>query len=372
MTHRGGRLAAVGLALAVALTGCGRGVPAAPQTSEALFESAGLTKRLLGLVSSQSRKGFDAYDPDRDGKVSHRDVPFLFESTFKRLDKNKDGFLTYAEAKPEDSRLRASVKQLASMLTSSFKLLDLDTDGLLSPNELSGQPSLADSIGQVAMTPEAFLTALEREHRALESEPVLEAASGKRPIFLIPGFFLPAFIWVDLRKDLSKEGWNRFYTMEHWPGFDDIREYAAEAKLHVERIKRETSSPQIEFIGHSMGGLIGRYMIKNLGGDKDIVHYVAFGTPQHGTVVAHLVNWVIKSTEQMSRGSAFIKELNAGDETPGNVKYTMIRAEFDEISIPNDTAVLEGADNHFIPRAMHLHLVFHPEAQRIAIEALKK
>lgn len=371
MTRRGGRLA-VGLALAVALTGCGIGVPATPQTSEALFESAGLKDRLLGLVSSQSRKGFDAYDPDRDGKVSHRDVPFLFESTFKRLDKNKDGFLTYAEARPEESRLKASVKLLSGMLTASFKLLDLDSDGLLTPGELSGQPTLARSVGQAALTPEAFLTALEREHLALEAEPVLEAKNGKRPIFMIPGFFLPAFIWVDLRKDLKKEGWNRFYTMEHWPGFDDIREYAAEAKLKVERMKRETGSPQVEFFGHSMGGLIGRYMIKNLGADKDVVHYVAFGTPQHGTVMAHLFNWILKSNEQMSRNSAFIKELNAGDETPGNVKYTMIRGGLDEISIPNDTAVLEGAENHFIPRAMHLHLVFHPEAQRIAIEALKK
>src|SRR5690606_22968261 len=139
-------------------------------------------------------------------------------------------------------------------------------------------------------------------------------AKGKNPVFMVPGFFLPAFIWVDMRKDLSKAGWNRFYTMEHWPGFDDIREYAAEAKLHVERIKRETGSRQIEYFGHSMGGLVGRYMIKSLGAEKDVAHYVAFGTPQHGTIMAHAFSWLITSNDQMRRDSAFLRELNAGDE----------------------------------------------------------
>ncbi len=370
MRRRGGRFG-LGLLLAWTMTGCGQVAPGATQGSETLFTSSGMTDRLLAIVTGQSRKGFDAYDRDRDGRVSHADVPFLFPKTFKRLDKNGDGFLTYEEAKPESSRLLGSVKQLAEMLTSSFKLLDLNSDGLLDASELSLRDGLADVASSRPLTPDTFLTALEREHLALEAQPRLEA-KGKNPILMIPGFFLPAFIWVDMRKDLAKAGWDRFYTMEHWPGFDDIREYAAEAKLHVERIQRETGSKQIEYFGHSMGGLIGRYMIKNLGAEKDIAHYVAFGTPQHGTVMAHLFNWLITSNAQMSRNSPFITELNAGDETPGRVKYTMIRGGLDEISIPHDTAILDGADNHYIPRAMHLHLVFHPDAQRIAIEALSK
>jgi triacylglycerol lipase len=360
-----------GLALAVTLAGCGQFTPAASPSSEAMFASSGMVDRLLSITNRQSRKGFDAYDPDRDGRVKHQDVPFLFPKTFKRLDKNGDGFLTYAEAKPEPGRLKGAVKQLSGMLTATFKQLDLNSDGLLDPQELVGRDGMLDAAQRAPLTPEAFLVALERDHQSLEAEASLQA-NDKNPILGVPGFFLPAFIWVDLRRDLAKQGWNRFYTMEHWPGFDDIREYAAEAKLHVERIKRETGTRQVEYFGHSMGGLVGRYMIKSLGAEKDVAHYVAFGTPQHGTVVAHLFNWIITSNKQMSRGSAFLKELNAGDETPGRVKYTMIRGGLDEISIPNDTAVLDGADNHFIPRAMHLHLVFHPEAQRIAIEALKK
>jgi len=370
MRRRAGRVG-LGLLLAASLTACGQLAPAAPQASEDLFAAAGLRSRLMELVSGQSRKGFDAYDRDGDGRVRHADVPFLFAETFKRLDRNGDGYLTYQEARPEASRLTASVTQLAKMLTSAFKLLDLNADGILDGAELALREDLADAANGQALTPETFLNALEREHLALEARPQIDA-NGKNPVFMVPGFFLPAFIWVDMRKDLSKAGWNRFYTMEHWPGFDDIREYAAEAKLHVERIQRETGTRQIEYFGHSMGGLVGRFMIKNLGAEKDVAHYVAFGTPQHGTIMAHAFSWLITSNDQMRRDSAFIRELNAGDETPGRVKYTMIRGGLDEISIPNDTAVLEGAQNHFIPRAMHLHLVFHPDAQRIAIEALSK
>jgi len=370
MARRGGSLG-LALLLALSLGGCGLPVPVATQGPDTLFASSALTSRLQGLVTGQSRQGFDAYDRDGDGRVSHADVPFLFAKTFKRLDKNGDGFLTYSEAKPDSARLTASVKQLAEMLASAFKLLDLNADGLLDANELALREGLAEAASAQPLTPETFLTALEREHRALEAQPQLDS-TGKNPILMVPGFFLPAFIWVDMRKDLAKAGWNRFYTMEHWPGFDDIREYAAEAKLHVERIQRETGTRQVEYFAHSMGGLVGRYMIKNLGAEPDVAHYVAFGTPQHGTVMAHAFSWLITSNAQMRRDSAFIKELNAGDETPGRVKYTMIRGGLDEISIPNDTAVLEGADNHYIPRAMHLHLVFHPEAQRIAIDALSK
>ena len=43
---------------------------------------------------------------------------------------------------------------------------------------------------------------------------------------------------------------------------------------------------------------------------------------------------------QQAAGSAFLTDLNAGDETPGDVSYTQITTEYDEIVRPHTSGYL--------------------------------
>jgi hypothetical protein len=44
-------------------------------------------------------------------------------------------------------------------------------------------------------------------------------------------------------------------------------------------------------------------------------------------------------------GSPFLTQLNAGDETPGGVSYTVIETRYDEVVLPYTSAFLAGGAN---------------------------
>src|SRR5436190_1435846 len=100
-------------------------------------------------------------------------------------------------------------------------------------------------------------------------------------------------------------------------------------------------------------GLVTRYWIKNLGGAAKVGRYVSLGTPQYGTYVANIIAFLglgsclgIPACQQMSIGSSFVNQLNAGDDTPGSVRYITVRTLQDELVRPVDNAELnDGARN---------------------------
>ena len=62
----------------------------------------------------------------------------------------------------------------------------------------------------------------------------------------------------------------------------------------------------------------------------------------------------------MTIGSSFVNQLNAGDDTPGSVKYTAVRTLEDELVRPVDNAELNDvATNVLVQSACPLRVVGH-------------
>ncbi len=59
----------------------------------------------------------------------------------------------------------------------------------------------------------------------------------------------------------------------------DIRRSAFLIHRKIERILAQTPSQRIDIIGHSMGGLIGLYYVKKLGGHTRVRKLIMMGTP---------------------------------------------------------------------------------------------
>lgn len=49
--------------------------------------------------------------------------------------------------------------------------------------------------------------------------------------------------------------------------------------------------PRLTILAHSMGGLVARYFVQNLGGDKLLRHLVLAGTPNQGSAIARLTTY---------------------------------------------------------------------------------
>lgn len=97
---------------------------------------------------------------------------------------------------------------------------------------------------------------------------------------------------------------------------DILRDYIKADYANIEE--------NVDFICHSMGGLVTRYMIKHWyldiqeyyiskGKVFNIKNVAGLGVPNHGSIIDLTVD---KQTEQMKKNSDFLTELNRYDETP--------------------------------------------------------
>lgn len=94
-----------------------------------------------------------------------------------------------------------------------------------------------------------------------------------------------------------------------------------------------------------MGSLSSRWYVKFLGGDVDdtIDAWVSLGGPNHGTDIAYAC--FSTACAEMRPGSSFLDEPNAGDESPGDVRYATWWSPCDSVINPDSSVPVEGADN---------------------------
>ena len=106
-----------------------------------------------------------------------------------------------------------------------------------------------------------------------------------------------------------------------------------------------TGVATVQMVGHSQGGMMPRFWIKNPGGDGLVEDLVGLVTSNHGTTVQRgFSSGSCVSCDQQAAGSEFLTALNTPDETPGDVDYTQVVTTFDEVVVPYTSGFLaEGA-----------------------------
>ncbi len=130
---------------------------------------------------------------------------------------------------------------------------------------------------------------------------------------------------------------------------NDIGNAAVARRLStlVDQVLADTGATEVDLIGFSMGSLSARY-VKNLGGGPKVEHYASIAGPNHGTSQAYWA-WLfgIYPAYEMYSGSAFMRNLNATDETPGSVSYATWVSSCDGTIDPPRSTFLSGAENHW-------------------------
>ena len=101
----------------------------------------------------------------------------------------------------------------------------------------------------------------------------------------------------------------------------DIRDSAGLIARKVESIVGQTGVTRLDVVGHSMGGLVGLYYLKRLGGRHRVRRLVMMGTPTQGTWSA-LLGLVTapfgRASLQLLPGSPFLRELGLGEHAAGH------------------------------------------------------
>ena len=117
----------------------------------------------------------------------------------------------------------------------------------------------------------------------------------------------------------------------------------------VEQLVRDHGCERIDLVGHSEGGLIGRYYVQRLNGARRVSHLVTLGTPHRGTPWAYsgyLFGRVVPSLRQMAPGSPLLRDL--GDHSfPPSVRLTSIYSQRDPFCPPSSCRLEVRHGAHF-------------------------
>lgn len=193
------------------------------------------------------------------------------------------------------------------------------------------------------------------------------------PVLLIHGYFGTRGSMYMMERRLNDDGICVFSFNLGMLNVRDIRSSAFLIHRKIEAILAQTPVKKIDIIGHSMGGLIGLYYIKRLGGQKHVRRLIQLGTPNHGTWVALLgvatLGLLSSSSWQLLPGSPFLSDLHRG-ALPQEVEFYTIAAERDWVCPPTATQ-LEGAHAITVPLG-HSSLVMSEEVYRKVLWALRK
>jgi triacylglycerol esterase/lipase EstA (alpha/beta hydrolase family) len=171
-----------------------------------------------------------------------------------------------------------------------------------------------------------------------------------RPVLLLYGFMATRRSFEVIERRLRRDGYCVF-SINLGGAFDvfntrGIDQSAEKVRDKIERLYARYTLGPLSIIGHSKGGLIGRYYVKRLGGDRRVQTLVTLGTPHNGTPTAYLgiatMGLMAPSVWQMTPMSPFIRRLKVG-AFPERVHFASIYSKADRFS-PFPSAMLETGD----------------------------
>lgn len=187
-------------------------------------------------------------------------------------------------------------------------------------------------------------------------------AAHPNPVVLVHGTFENKYDnWAELAPRLAGLGFCVFalnYGGDQGAvlqGLNDIAASAGQLRTFVGQVLAATGARKVDLVGHSQGGMMPRYFIKNLGGAAMVNSLVGLAPSNHGTTLSGLATafagvlpedfFLCAACVQQIQGSHFITALNAGGETDPAVRYTVIATRNDEVVTPFQSAFLAPGPN---------------------------
>ncbi len=189
--------------------------------------------------------------------------------------------------------------------------------------------------------------------------------TARTPIILVHGYFHNRSAFLVMSRALERAGFQHVRGLNFNPLAQDLGELAAMLADEVERVLAATGARRCMLVGHSMGGLVARAYVQDLGGEDTVDTVITLGTPHRGTYTS-LVG-LGPAAAQMRPGSPFLRRL---EETarPSGVRWVSYYSDLDLLMVPAVTAKLVHpalqANNVKLRDTGHLSLLLSGEVLR--------
>ncbi|MGD9420383.1 MAG: alpha/beta fold hydrolase [Verrucomicrobiota bacterium JB025] len=185
----------------------------------------------------------------------------------------------------------------------------------------------------------ATTTAARPPHHRFPLQPVQQLVQRETPtpspdagnVVLIHGFLDSGKIWRTLENRLTRHGYHclvpELRPNDGRGGLDQL------AHLLKQQIDDEFGPSQpVSIIGFSMGGIIARYYLQDLGGADRCDKLLTISSPHNGTRTAYL--YPSKGALQMRPGSRFLTRLAKNEAKLKNLSLVSYRTPLDLMILP--------------------------------------
>ena len=194
--------------------------------------------------------------------------------------------------------------------------------------------------------------------------------ANRNPIILIHGLWNTSRIFSFISSKLDEKEVEYFApTLNHAFGMTSIVELTNLIdQLIVEKYGLEQ---EIDILGFSMGGIIGRYWINKLNGHKRTKRFMTIGSPHNGTLTSQLVpKYPFRGISEMKINSSLLRDLAKYDYYLNDIDCISFFTFWDLMVFPGWRAHLNVGEKISLKILKHRNLVRNPAAVERIIERL--
>jgi triacylglycerol lipase len=192
-------------------------------------------------------------------------------------------------------------------------------------------------------------------------------ARGGRTVLFVHGFMAAGPVFAPMRAHVERalDVATIDFTYGPMARFEDVAgRFAALADRHAAR-------GPIDLVGHSLGGLVARWYLQELGGARHVRRLVTLATPHAGTTAARIAP--VPLARVLRPGSEVLSRLGDSRARARDVAHTAIVAGADRmITPPTSASAIDDAEVHWFDELGHNELLYDRGVYARVVAALAR
>ncbi|MCA9690002.1 MAG: alpha/beta fold hydrolase [Myxococcales bacterium] len=189
-------------------------------------------------------------------------------------------------------------------------------------------------------------------------------APGLRTLVFVHGLAGNRANFFPLQAYLRACGYHRQLSF-NYPSSGSIERIAVLLKRQLDD---NVKGGRIDLIAHSMGGLVARLYVQQLGGARRVDRLITLGTPHHGSTSSAYLPLPLVS--QLKPSGPFLQHLNGLGPPPG-VSMHSFAGERDLLVLPPEAALAPFGESVMLPELGHLDMLLSPRVFRAVRDRLR-
>jgi triacylglycerol lipase len=167
-----------------------------------------------------------------------------------------------------------------------------------------------------------------------------------RIVLLIPGTAIVGSYFDDMAAKLEEDGFEPIIYETPDLLTESLAIGAVRISDKIDEVLAASGDAKVHIVAECNGGVATRYALQVLGGSERVDQFVSFVSAHHGTWLSPVGDWTtgFDSLADITPGSPFLTQLNAAP-FPQGLEMTSIYSCNDELMLPYDTSVVDGATN---------------------------